>query len=647
MSGEYQRDDTNGDAASPAPYNGSSAPGSPGGDIPNGAGTALSKAVDDVMYSDIGINTLLNRLKQSIASARDFAQFLKKRSALEEEQAKGLKRLAAVHLDDVKRSDKRGGSYAMQLSEILKVHERMADNGMQFALSLHQMHEDLDVLSANMERGRKQWKHEGLDAEKKASDAEQAMQKAKARYNSLAEDYDRAKTGDTKGRKIGLRGPKSGEQYEQDLLRKSETADTDFKDKVRQAQTQREQLIKADRPKAVRALQELIKECDSALTLQMQKFATFNEKLLLGNGLAVTPFTANDAPQKSMRDLVSGIDNDTDFHTYVAGHSGKVPRPAELKYEQHPTLAPKTQAPRAVSAATPSQTTQPPLTVNTSTSQPASTATRYGAQPQTAQPPSSTYSQPASAGYALQQGGPQDLQTPSYATHQSPYSAQPSASERDTNYSTPPYPVNPSERAPSSGFGQQTTGIVPAAAPVPQIAPNHSFSPTGSQGRVFGVSLEDLFARDQSAVPIIVFQCIQAVDMFGLDTEGIYRHNGNQSHVHRLRDAFDNMPPNSPQLDFRNPSNFYHDVNAVASLLKHFFRELPDPLFTRAGYANFIGAAKQDDENARRDGLHQAINDLPDANYATLRAVVLHLGRVMQNESRTRMTAENLAVCFA
>ena len=151
------------------------------------APTGPPKAVEDVLYSEIGITTLLSRLKQSIASARDFATFLKHRSQLEEKQASGLKSLARTHLDSVRRADGKGGSYATQLAEVLRVHEKMGDNGMQFALSLHQMHEDLNELSANMERGRKQWKHEGLDAEKKASDAEASMQKAKARYDTLAE----------------------------------------------------------------------------------------------------------------------------------------------------------------------------------------------------------------------------------------------------------------------------------------------------------------------------------------------------------------------------------------------------------------------------------------------------------------------------
>ena len=285
MSGEYSRDSPDGDngfytgPTDGSEYGGQAAtptattaqnPSSPA--VANGP----PKAVEDVMYSDIGVTTLLNRLKQSIASARDFAAFLKKRSSLEEEQATGLKRLAKAQLETVRRAEVRSGSYARQMIEVFRLHEKLADNGMQFALSLHQMHEDLNELSNNVERGRKQWKHEGLDAEKKATDAEQAMQKAKARYDSLAEDYDRARTGDSKGsRRIGLKGPKSAEQHEQDLLRKTQTADAEYEERVRQAQLQRQSLISDMRPKTVRALQELIRECDSGLALQLQKFGMY------------------------------------------------------------------------------------------------------------------------------------------------------------------------------------------------------------------------------------------------------------------------------------------------------------------------------------------------------------------------------------
>jgi hypothetical protein len=50
----------------------------------------------------------------------------------------------------------------------------------------------------------------------------------------------------------------------------------------------------------------------------------------------------------------------------------------------------------------------------------------------------------------------------------------------------------------------------------------------------------------------------------------------------------------STQVDFTNPENFYHDVNSVAGLLKQFFRDLPDPLFTAEHYGEFIDAARKE-----------------------------------------------------
>ena len=208
-----------------------------------------------------------------MASAREFATFLKKRSTLEEEQAQGLKKLCRSSIDSAKRPDNRQGSYAQNYDEIIRIHDRMADNGVQFALSLHQMHEDLQDLAANMERGRKQWKQNGLSAEKRVQDSEVLMDKAKAKYNSLAEDYDRARTGDKQsGRVFGLKGPKSAAQHEEDLQRKVQQADADYQSKVQTAKSQRQELVKAQRPQAVKSLQDLINECDSGLTLQLQKF---------------------------------------------------------------------------------------------------------------------------------------------------------------------------------------------------------------------------------------------------------------------------------------------------------------------------------------------------------------------------------------
>ncbi|KAH0160225.1 RhoGAP-domain-containing protein, partial [Aureobasidium melanogenum] len=600
----------------------------------------VSNHVDNVMYSDIGINTLLNRLKQSIASSRDFSDFLKKRGAVEEDHAKGLRRLVKQTTDNIHSKDSRQGTYVTRLDEAMRLHDRIADNGMQFSLALHQMHEDLNELSLNMEKGRKHWKHEGLNAEKRATDAEAAMEKAKSKYDGLAEDYDRARTGDAKSsRRIGLKGMKSAPQHEEDLLRKLQVADSDYQGKVHAAKAQREELIRTARPQAVKALQELINECDSGLALQLQKFASFNEKLLLGNGIAISPLPPSDpsAPvQHSLRDIVLEIDNKADFDNYMSGHVSKVPsRISEIKYEQHPTLRPKQQTPTPASRQ-PSSTLPGPALPETPTSNAPTQQPTYSTPPGPALPPTTqypvqpSYGNPGNPPYPTDP--PQQYNTAPYPTSPGP----PRGFSTSTQGTSAPYsPVTPGGMGGQQSFSSQPRSMSPgpvATALPPPLKP------------VFGVSLDELFNRDQTAVPMIVYQCMQAVDLFGLDVEGIYRLSGTASHVQQIKALFDH---DSQVVDFRNPASFYHDVNSVAGLLKQFFRELPDPLLTRRSYNSFIDAARIEDDTTRRDAVHSVINKLPDPNYATLRALVLHLNRVQEHYAKNRMSTSNLAICFA
>lgn len=203
---------------------------------------------------------------------KDFALFLKKRSILEEEHAQGLRKLSRSLYDAAHKTENRHGTYSYGCVELNGLHDRMADHGLQFAASLQQMADNLNELAGNIERGRKQWKHEGLNAEKKVMDAETLSEKAKAKYDSLAEQYDRVKTGEKQGGKFGFKGTKSAAQQEEELLRKVQTADSDYAIKVQAAQAARQELISTHRPQAVHNIQQLITECDSGLALQMQKF---------------------------------------------------------------------------------------------------------------------------------------------------------------------------------------------------------------------------------------------------------------------------------------------------------------------------------------------------------------------------------------
>ncbi len=129
---------------------------------------------------------------------------------------------------------------------------------------------------------------------------------------------------------------------------------------------------------------------------------------------------------------------------------------------------------------------------------------------------------------------------------------------------------------------------------MPQQNPNRPSpppgAPTAASRPVFGLPLSKLYERDGLAVPMVVYQCIQAVDLFGLGVEGIYRQSGSVNHINKLKQMFDTDSSN-PALDFRNPENFYHDVNSVTGLLKQFFRDLPDPLLTMEQHTAMIEAA--------------------------------------------------------
>ncbi|KAL4894179.1 hypothetical protein BDV59DRAFT_15417 [Aspergillus ambiguus] len=588
--------------------------------VPPAISEELKARLDKVIYSDIGITTLLTRLKQSVASARDFSTFLKKRSTLEEEHAQGLRKLSRTLHDSASRPDNRQGTYSHSYNDLSRFHDRMADHGLQFSVSLQQMADDLHELAANIERGRKQWKQTGLTAEKRVTEAEASAEKAKAKYDSLAEQYDRVRTGDKQGGKFGLKGHKSAAQHEEDLLRKVQNADADYQAKVQAAQTARQELISTHRPQAVHNIQQLISECDSGLGLQLQKFATFNEKLLVGQGLTISPLKdgATSGP-RSLYEAVHHVDNQKDFHDYILSHESNpnAVSSEQIQYQRHPTLG------GGLSPVAP-------------TSQTSTQNKRQSMLPQSLSQQQLPLSQPSAPTPTT--APPAE---PPSTTQTLPYHPPQPDSFSSTPYQ-PPYPSGPplNEKAPLNPPAM-TGSLGPQSSPLPPASTFQSNLPPLKP--VFGVSLNDLYARDGTAVPMIVYQCFQAIELFGLEMEGIYRLSGSANHISQMKSLFDN---DSSQVDFTNPENFYHDVNSVAGLLKQFFRDLPDPLFTSQAYVDFIGAARIDDDIQRRDSLHALVNNLPDAHYATLRALVLHLNKIQEHYTQNRMNAGNIAICF-
>lgn len=91
----------------------------------------------------------------------------------------------------------------------------------------------------------------------------------------------------------------------------------------------------------------------------------------------------------------------------------------------------------------------------------------------------------------------------------------------------------------------------------------------------------------------------------------------------------------------------YRDMHVVASVLKSYLRELPEPLLTYRLYETFIAASRHPTEQAKLNALWEAVHLLPDANFQNLRYLVKFLSALTQNQSVNKMTPSNLAIVIA
>ncbi|PWN33120.1 RhoGAP-domain-containing protein [Meira miltonrushii] len=159
---------------------------------------------------------------------------------------------------------------------------------------------------------------------------------------------------------------------------------------------------------------------------------------------------------------------------------------------------------------------------------------------------------------------------------------------------------------------------------------------------IFGVPLADQMIRDNVDVPPILEKCADAIEQIGIENKGIYRLSGTTSKVQRLKAKFD---ADWSSVDLLNDEAM-NDINIVAGCLKLWFRELPEPLMTWELYGGFIEAAKIENDRLRHIRMHERVNDLPDANYATLKYLMGHLDKIRAQESINQMGASNLAIVF-
>ncbi|XP_016298878.1 rho GTPase-activating protein 21-like isoform X2 [Sinocyclocheilus anshuiensis] len=169
------------------------------------------------------------------------------------------------------------------------------------------------------------------------------------------------------------------------------------------------------------------------------------------------------------------------------------------------------------------------------------------------------------------------------------------------------------------------------------------FEKKSSHAITFGVRLDDCPpAQTNRFVPLIVEVCCKLVEERGLEYTGIYRVPGNNATISIMQEELNNKGMG----DINIQDDKWKDLNVISSLLKSFFRKLPEPLFTNEKYADFIDANRIEDPVERLKGFKRLLHELPDHHYETLKFLSAHLKTVAENSEKNKMEPRNLAIVF-
>lgn len=246
--------------------------------------------IQKILNSDYTIDVLLNRLKESLNTGEEFSKFIKKKAQIEDDHYNQLKKFAGHVRTNMKNNSRnlKNDSLQFQMDKIIQFDESLYGVGNSYVVALNTMYDELTSLIGTIGRTRKLIKDEHKRKEKDCIDAIITAEKAKTKYNHLCEDLDRLKTSDPNKKSFSLKN-KSVEQQEDELSRKVDTADQEYKLKVATCKKLKDEILVIHRPNNTKKLKNLILEMDIALNLQLQKYATWNENLIMNSGVLISP----------------------------------------------------------------------------------------------------------------------------------------------------------------------------------------------------------------------------------------------------------------------------------------------------------------------------------------------------------------------
>ncbi|XP_075040631.1 stAR-related lipid transfer protein 8 isoform X2 [Mixophyes fleayi] len=155
---------------------------------------------------------------------------------------------------------------------------------------------------------------------------------------------------------------------------------------------------------------------------------------------------------------------------------------------------------------------------------------------------------------------------------------------------------------------------------------------------VFGVPPIINVQRTGQPLPQSIQQAMRYIRSQCLDQVGIFRKSGVKSRIQVLRQMNESSPDNVSYVG--------QSAYDVADLLKQYFRDLPEPVFTSKLTDTFLQIYQYVPKDHRLRAVQAAILLMPDENREVLQTLLYFLSDI-SSAQENQMTPGNLAVCLA
>ncbi|XP_060096596.1 rho GTPase-activating protein 7-like isoform X2 [Heteronotia binoei] len=156
---------------------------------------------------------------------------------------------------------------------------------------------------------------------------------------------------------------------------------------------------------------------------------------------------------------------------------------------------------------------------------------------------------------------------------------------------------------------------------------------------IFGVPLLLNVQRTSHPFPMSILQAMDYLRDNFLDQVGLFRKSGVKSRILSLREMNENDPHN---VTYEGQSAF-----DVADMVKQYFRDLPEPIFTSKLCESFLNIYQYLPKDQQFCAVQAAAILLPDENREALKILLFFLRDVVAFVEENQMTPTNLAVCLA